>query len=112
MKPTPQISSNQPSKRRGETARRDHRGFPLTDYDFQATSGAVGTSIDIATKGMAESRTFRKVSRDFFAAEATREYVVEAMFFAGIYAFAAWPIAVMIYQLTTMMISPDLLSWR
>ena len=104
MKPTPQISSNHRPARTESTVRPKSLGLPLTDYSFQATAEAAGTSSAIAEKQMTESRTFRVISRDFFGAEATHDYVIEAMFFAGISGAAAWPIAVMLNQLMGMMI--------
>ena len=96
MKPTPQTSPSQrPS--RGESS-------PLTDYAYQLTAEAVDRSSAIAKKAISELRTFRKVSSDFFAAEASREYVTEAIFFASISCVAAWPISVMLYQLLRWMI--------
>ncbi len=55
-------------------------------------------------KGIAELRTFRKVSREYFGAEAGGEYLKEGIFFAWIACVAAWPITVMMYELTRMMI--------
>jgi hypothetical protein len=96
MKPTPQISPSQrPS--RGESS-------PLTDYAYQLTAEALDRSSVIAEKAISERRTFRKVSSEFFGAEASREYVTEAIFFAWISCVAAWPISVMLHQLLRWMI--------
>jgi hypothetical protein len=96
MKPTPQISPSQRSSH-GENS-------PLTDYAYQLTAEAVDRSSVIAEKAISERRTFRKVSNEFFGAEASREYVTEAIFFASITCVAAWPISIAIYQLTRWMI--------
>jgi hypothetical protein len=96
MKPTPQISPIQRSSR-GESS-------PLTDYAYQLTAEAVDRSSVIAEKAISERRTFRKVSNEFFGAEASREYVTEAIFFASISCAAAWPISVMLHQLLRWMI--------
>jgi hypothetical protein len=95
MKPTPQISPS----------RHDSRGdsSPLTDYAYQLTAETVDRS-SIAERAISERRTFRKVSTQFFGAEATREYVTEAIFFFGISCVAAWPLSVVIHQLTRWMI--------
>jgi hypothetical protein len=53
---------------------------------------------------MAELRTFRKVSRDFLGAEMTRDYVAEALFFVSMTCVAAWPVGIVIHQLTRWMI--------
>jgi hypothetical protein len=95
MKPTPQISRSQRHSR-GENS-------PLTDYAYQLPAEAVDRS-SVAEKAISERRTFRKVSNEFFRAEATREYVTEAIFFLGISCVAAWPVTVAIHQLTCSLI--------
>jgi len=103
MKPTPQVSSNQRHPRGDSSAYRDHRSCP-TDYSFQSTAEALSRSSAIAEKGIAELRTFRKISREYFGAEAGGEYLKEGIFFAWIACVAAWPITVMMYELTRMKI--------
>jgi hypothetical protein len=104
MKPTPQVSSNQRHPRGDNSASGDHRSCPLTDYSFQSTAEALSRSSVRAEKGIAELRTFRKVSREYFGAEAGGEHLKEGIFFASIACVAAWPITVMMYELTRMMI--------
>ena len=104
MKPTTQISSNERHSHRDGDPLLAHRSSPLTDYSYHSTAEAVGRSSATAEKAIAELRTFRKVSRNFFGAEANREYVAEAFFFVLLTCVAAWPISVMIRQLITMMI--------
>ncbi len=107
MKPTPQVSSNQRHPRGDSSASPDHRSCPLTDYSFQSTAEALSRSSATAEKGIAELRTFRKISREYFGAEAGGEggeYLKEGIFFAWIACVAAWPITVMMYELTRMMI--------
>src|SRR6202162_4343291 len=104
MKPTPQVSSSQRYPRGDSRASGDHRSCPLTDYSFQSTAEALSRSSAIAEKGIAELRTFRKISREYFGAEAGGEYLKEGIFFAWITCVAAWPITVMMYELTRMMI--------
>jgi hypothetical protein len=104
MKPTTQISSNERDSHCDSDALRAHRSSPLTDYSYHSTAGAIDRSSAIAEKANAELRTFRKISRKFFGAEANREYIAEALFFALISCVAAWPVSVMIRQLITMMI--------
>jgi len=104
MKPTPQVSSNQRYPRGDSSAYRDHRSCPLTDYSFQSTAEALSRSSAIAEKGIAELRTFRKISREYFGAEAAGEYLKEAIFFAWIACVAAWPVTVMMGELMRMMI--------
>jgi hypothetical protein len=101
MKPTNQISSNE----RDSNPRHGHRNFPLTDYSYQTPAEVVSGSSAIAQEEIAHHlRTFRQISREFFGAEANREYVAEAIFFSCISLVAAWPVGVMIRQLITMMI--------
>ena len=104
MKPTPQVTSNQRHPRGDSSASRDHRSCQLTDYSFQSTAEALSRSSVRAEKGIAELRTFRKVSREYFGAEAGGEYLKEGIFFASIACAAAWPITVMMYELMQTMI--------
>ena len=46
------------------------------------------------------------MTRTFFGAEAGREYIKEAIVFMGIMVVAAWPLAVTLNMLGTMVISP------
>jgi hypothetical protein len=104
MKPTPQVSSNQRHPLGDSRATREHRSFPLTDYSFQSTAEALKRSSASVEKGIAELRTFRKVSREYFGAEADGEYLKEAIFFAWISCVAAWPICMLMHQLMRWMI--------
>jgi hypothetical protein len=102
MKPTPQISSDD-RRTRSDSPATSSRSFPLTDYSFKSTADAV-TASAIAQKGITELRTFRKISREFFAAEMSRDNVAEGVFFIWISFVAAWPMAIVIHQLTHWMI--------
>jgi hypothetical protein len=104
MKPTTQISSNEHDSHRGSDALHARPSSPLTDYSYHSSAEAIGRSSATAEKAADEVRTFRRISRTFFGAEANREYIAEALFFALISCVAAWPVSVMIRQLITMMI--------
>jgi hypothetical protein len=104
MKPTPHLNSNPHHSRDDSRALGNHRSFPLTDYSFQSSVQTIARSTATSEKGVSELHTFRKVSSDFFGAEAGRDYVAEAIFFACIAVIAAWPVTVMLGQLITMMI--------
>jgi hypothetical protein len=104
MKPTPQFNSAQRHSLDGSRALRDRRSFPLTDHSFQSTAETVARASAISEKGVSELRTFRKVSNEFFGAEAGRDYIAEAILFVCISCVAAWPIAIAIHQLTRWMI--------
>ena len=82
MKPTPQISSNQ----------RKQRIFPLTDYQYQTNALSADRAAAAKTPATRELQTFRKLSTEFFANEAPRNYVAELLFFILITGIAAWPI--------------------
>src|ERR1035437_6171983 len=103
MKPTPQTRTPAPppSDRRPAA---DHREFPVPDYAFQATLGAVASRPGIAARGQAEAGSFRKISRSFMESEVMREYWTEALFFAWISLTASWPMGVLVNELTSMMI--------
>ena len=104
MKPTPQISPNERSAHSDGRDLRDHQNLPLTDYSYQSSAAAVGHHSALAQKAVTELRTFRKISSEFFAAEAVREYLGEAILFASMLSVAAWPISVMLHQLLRWMI--------
>jgi hypothetical protein len=86
MKPTPQISPGQ------------HAGFPLTDYNFQATADARPTSSPIVSRK--KLRAFWKVSSEFFDVEMSRDYVLELLLFILITGISAWPIISAIVAVT------------
>ena len=86
MKPTPQISHNQ------------HAGFPLTDYNFQATVEASTSSSAILS--VKKSPAFHKLSSEFFGTEACRDYVAEFSAFTVLGLISAWPIMSMLVAVT------------
>ena len=53
---------------------------------------------------LAEARSFRKISRQFLEEAAGREYLAEALVLGSVALTAAWPLGVLVNQLTTMMI--------
>ena len=80
MKPTPQISPKQHAS----------RNFPLTDYSFQATVDAKSDSSPVVPAKKAPA--FHKLSSEFFAAETSRDYSAELLFFILITGISGWPI--------------------
>jgi hypothetical protein len=78
MKPTPQISHNWTS------------GFPLTDYNFQATDDPKSgcSSVYPAEKSI----PFHRLSSEFFGEEAYRDYVTNFLVFTVLGLITAWPI--------------------
>ena len=101
MKPTPEISTNQRSERVDSRLPHDRGSFPLTAYSYQSIDETFGFANAIG-KTTQELRTFRKASNEFFDAEASREYLMEAIFFVLISAVAAWPTTMMIRQLAAL----------
>jgi len=98
MKPTPQISRNQGGSHRHSGMPCEPKSFPLTDYSLQATVEAPASSS--ANLPKTELRAFRKVSSEFFGAEASRDYIAELLFFVVITAISAWPIMSMLGAVT------------
>ncbi len=88
MKPTSQISPRQNAP----------RSFPLTDYSFQGAGDAKSSSAAVSPDE--ELRAFRKVSSEFFGAEASRDYIAELLFFIVITGISAWPIMSMLVAVT------------
>ena len=82
MIPTPQISSNERKQRR----------FPLTDYQYHTSALSAEHASAKKTPVARELQTFRKLSTEFFATEAPRDYVAELLFFILVTGIAAWPI--------------------
>lgn len=102
MKPTPR-NRTAPGARDDQRPVADSRNFPATDYAFQtATLETAAPSTD--DRALTEARTFRKISRHFLEAGSSREYVAEATAFACITLTTAWPLGVLVKQLTSMMI--------
>ena len=102
MKPTPQTRTT-PRARDDERPAADSQSLPATDYAFQtATLETAAPSTYDQT--LAEARAFRKISRHFLEADSGREYLAEALLFACIALTAAWPLGMLVKQLTRMMI--------
>ncbi|HXX41456.1 MAG TPA: hypothetical protein VEI58_04240 [Chthoniobacterales bacterium] len=88
MKPTPQVTHNQSQ----------HRGFPLTDYNFQATADPESSCAAVRP----ERKSFWKLSTEFFGAETHFAAVAELLFFTVIAAISAWPIVFTLHAITRM----------
>jgi hypothetical protein len=86
MKPTPQISHKQ------------HAGFPLTDYNFQATVDAKSSCSTILPEKKLPA--FYRLSSGFFGAESYRDYVTDFLVFTVIAVATTWPIISMIVAVT------------
>lgn len=91
MKPTPQIRP---------------RNFPLTDCSYQMPDAVIETPTTVAGKTIRQPqlRSFWKISAGYFGAEASLDFVTEAILFAAISAVATWPTAVLLHQLLRWMI--------
>jgi hypothetical protein len=102
MKPTPQNSISH-SSRGDQRPPQDQLGFPKVDYAYHTTfpQPAVAGGPASMTKGVEEARTFRSISRHFINDGSTREYLAEALFFAWITLTAAWPLGLLVRQLST-----------
>jgi hypothetical protein len=88
MKPTPQISHKRNS------------GFPLTDYNFQATGDPKsGCSSAYPAE---KSIPFHRLSSEFFGEEESRHYVVEFSAFTVLGLITAWPIFLSIVAMARM----------
>jgi hypothetical protein len=100
MKPILQINHKQRGSRRDNRARRGHRSFPLTDYNYHPTAESqVNSSVG---RPATRSPGFHKLSSEFFGAEASRDYVAELLFFILITGLAAWPILSMLIAVIRM----------
>jgi hypothetical protein len=91
MKPTPQISSEANNR----------KTFPLTDYHYQATTETPRASAKEA-RGAAPVLSIWKLSADFLANEATRDFAVEFGLFGLIAGLSGWPILSMLVAVTRM----------
>ena len=98
MKAIPQISHTQRASRRDNRARRKHPSFPLTNYNYRPTAkNRVSSS---AGRPATKLRAFHKLSSEFFAAESSRDYIAELLFFILITGIAAWPVMSMLIAVT------------
>jgi hypothetical protein len=97
MKPTPQIQQRSPRKQ---------ENFPLTDYSYQSTAEAVEKASTLVQTQirLPQLPASWRISRDYFGAEATRDFVAEVVFFGWITVVAAWPISLLLHQLLRWMI--------
>ena len=104
MKPIPYISINQRHSGRDNRARRNHQSGPLTDCFYQSSPNPIGGSAPISGDAfrVLKLRMFRKLSSDFFGAEAGRNYFAELAIFSLITGVSAWPIISMIVALHRM----------
>jgi hypothetical protein len=83
---------------------------PVTDYSYQSPAASTTATALKPQKHRAELTNFRALSRTFFGAEANREYIKEAVLFVWMMVVAAWPLAITLNMLGTMMISPP--NWH
>jgi hypothetical protein len=99
MKPTPQITHDQGS-RRGNRTRRSQRRILLTDYNYRPTlETQMGSS---AGSPATKLPAFHKLSSEFLGAEGSRDYIAELSLFILITGIAAWPIMSMLMAVTRM----------
>jgi hypothetical protein len=103
MKPTAEIASN-PVTESDRITSSASVATAVTDFSYQQSRRAAPAGKAAPAKKTAELKTFRSLSRRVFGAEATREYIAEAILFGSIMAVAAWPLCVTLNQLGTMMI--------
>jgi hypothetical protein len=100
MKPTLQNNHKQRGSRRHNREQDRHQSFPLTDYNYRPTAEANATPI--ADRPVIESHGFHKLSSEFLAAETSRDYFAELLFFVLITGVAAWPIVSMLIAVVRM----------
>jgi hypothetical protein len=100
MKPTSESPRHvSRSDKKGSQPRPAH---PLIDYSYQtlpATLPADRARNHSEPKRSVLASRFRQISREFFGAETTRDYVAEFLFFAIITGVSAWPIVSMVQAL-------------
>src|SRR4029077_21015227 len=94
MKPILQINHKQRGSRRDDRARRSHKSFPLTDYNYHPTAETqVNSSVDWrATKPPA----FHNISVECLGGKTSRDFVAELLLFILITGLAVWPIMSML----------------
>lgn len=103
MKPIPQNTTRH-REQDDQRSTSGRRNLPKVDYAYRTTHVEATRCPEAIEKTMAEARTFRKVSQQFMEKRAGREFRAEAFFFAWITLTTAWPLGVLVRQLTTMMI--------
>jgi hypothetical protein len=104
MKPKPYISIDERDSRRDSRARRNRQSSPLMDCFYQSNANPGSSSSPISGEAfrISKLRMFRKLSSDFFGAEAGRNYVAELAVFSLIAGVSVWPIISMIVALYRM----------
>jgi len=88
------------------TDRRPGAAAPVTDHSHRSPAASTAATAPNSQKHHVELTNFRALSRNFFGAEAGREYIKEAILFVWMMVIAAWPLAITLNMLGTMMISP------
>jgi len=88
------------------TDRRPGSTGPVTDYSYQSPTTSASATAAKSQKHPVELTNFRALTRTFFGAEANREYIKEAFVFVWMMVIAAWPLAMTLNMLGTMMIAP------
>jgi hypothetical protein len=104
MKATPEIDSK-PLTRADKITHSPAGTAVIADASYRPNRGATHVSAP-EPRRLPELKNFRALSRNFFGAETSREYIAEAILFGWIMLVAAWPLSVTLNQLGTMMISP------
>lgn len=100
MKPILEINDKQRGSRRDDRARRSHKSFPLTDYNYHPTAESQVNSS--ALWRTTKSPAFHELSSEFLGAETSRDYVAELLFFVLITCLAAWPVMSMLIAVVRM----------
>ncbi len=94
-----QLKSQSP---RGEDgAQQVRRGYPLTDYHYQATAEAPAAALAAqpsvnTTAHRAEMRSFRKLSMSAVGAESRWQFGFEASVFALVVGLAGWSLVALV----------------
>lgn len=94
MKPMPQITAAQRSRRHDPVVHRRPPRRPLTDHNFHSWERPHSNDEDsrrsISSSG--ERPSFRDISRDFLSGETHQNFFAELLLFGVIVFTSAWPL--------------------
>jgi hypothetical protein len=101
MKPLSQISHERKSRRGEEMPAGLRLTHPVTDSNYQPTSGDFRVATDrLKPSTSALSPSLRHLSSEFLAGEMKRDYLTEAACFVIMISVSAWPIVSMVRALS------------
>jgi hypothetical protein len=104
MKPMPQITAAQESRRRAQVSHRHAPYRPSTDRNFYSMgwhhSGDANSRP--SNRSSSERPSFRDIGREYWKKETPTSFFAELFFFAVIVLISAWPLPALVEALASL----------